>query len=75
MDSRDEKPLFTRGRSLRFRPKSRAHTNSSSETESGMTFSIRHFRVPSPAHFHLGPMVLRLKVPMINTEKTIFHQN
>ena len=43
MDSRDEKPLFTRGRSLRFRPKSRVLTNSDSENESGMIPSILHF--------------------------------
>ena len=43
MDSRDEKPLFTRGRSLRFRPKSRVLTNSDSENESGMIFAILHF--------------------------------
>lgn len=43
MDSRDEKPLFTRGRSLRFRPKSRVLTNSDSDNESGMNSSILHF--------------------------------
>ena len=73
MDSRDEKPLFTRGRSLRFRPKSRALTNSGSETESGMTFSICHFRVPFSACRVFGSKAKSASDKY--DKKTIFHQN